>query len=137
MTLTAKQEAFAQAVASGMTQAAAYRAAYNADKMADATIWKRASELMADGAVSGRVNELRAETAKKQLWTREMGVKALIKAYRVAEEKNNAAGMTGAAKELNAMHGYNEPAKIDITSSDGSMAPKIDTIRIIAGDGNA
>lgn len=135
MTLTAKQEAFALAVAGGMTQAAAYRKAYSHEKMADATIWKRSSELMSNGVVLGRVQELKSALVDKSLWTREMSVKALIKAYRVAEGKNNAAAMTGAVKELNAMHGYNEPSKIDHTSSDGSMATKIDTIRIISADG--
>lgn len=122
--LTAKQEAFAQAVAGGMTQSDAYRHAYDAGGMSDATIWKRSGELMANGAVAGRVAELKAEIAEKQLWTRENSVKALIGAYKVAKEANNASGMTGAIKELNAMHGYNAPVKVDHTSADGSMTPR-------------
>lgn len=59
MALTAKQEAFAQAVATGKTQADAYRHAFNAVGMKPETIHKRASELMASGEVSGRVAELR------------------------------------------------------------------------------
>ena len=65
MTLTSKQEAYAQAIVSGMTQADAYRAAFSAEKMKDATIHKRASELMADGEVTGRVAELRAAGSRK------------------------------------------------------------------------
>lgn len=57
--LTPKQELFAQSVASGMTQADAYRTAYDAVKMKPETVQKRASELMTSGEVSGRVNELR------------------------------------------------------------------------------
>jgi hypothetical protein len=112
--LTAKQEAFCQAIADGMTQADAYRAAYNAGKMADKTIWEKASALMAGGKVEARVAELKQALADKQLWTREMSVKGLVAAYRVANESKNASGMTGAIKELNAMHGYNEPAKVDL-----------------------
>jgi phage terminase small subunit len=112
--LTAKQEAFCQGIADGMTQAHAYRAAYNAGKMADKTIWEKASALMADGKVAARVAELKQALADKQLWTREMSIKGLVAAYRVANEGKNASGMTGAIKELNAMHGYNEPAKVDL-----------------------
>jgi phage terminase small subunit len=112
--LTAKQEAFCQAIADGMTQADAYRAAYNAGKMSDKAIWVKASELMSDGKVSVRVAELKQALADKQLWSREMSVKGLVAAYRVANEGKNASGMTGAIKELNAMHGYNEPAKVDL-----------------------
>lgn len=124
MSLTAKQEAFAQNVASGMTQADAYRAAYNAAKMKPSTVQVKASELIADGKVAGRVKELKDDLAKKQLWTREMSVKALAKAYQIAEQAGNSSGMTGAVKELNAMHGFNAPAKVDVTNSDGSMTPK-------------
>jgi phage terminase small subunit len=59
MALTAKQEAFAQAVTSGKTQADAYRSAFNAGKMKAETIQQSASRLMADRKVSARVAELR------------------------------------------------------------------------------
>ena len=58
MKLTPKQEKFAQGVASGMTQADAYRAAYNASGMKDATIQRNASALMKDNKISTRVVEL-------------------------------------------------------------------------------
>ena len=58
--LTSKQEAFAIAVASGKTQADAYRSAYDVKPTTKAvTIVKRASELMTDGDISGRVAELK------------------------------------------------------------------------------
>ena len=57
--LTPKQESFAQAVASGKTQADAYRASFNASKMKASTIQESASRLMADCKVSARVAELR------------------------------------------------------------------------------
>jgi hypothetical protein len=115
--LTNKQEQYAQAIADGMSQAAAYRHAYNAGKMKAETIYSKASELMADGKVAARVQELRGKLAEKAMWTREMSVKALVKAYRVAEGQTNAGGMTGAIKELNAMHGYNEPTRHEITAA--------------------
>lgn len=65
MNLTPKQEKFAQEVASGKSQADAYRAAFDCAKSKPETIYKRASELMADGKVSGRVAELRGMIADK------------------------------------------------------------------------
>ena len=131
--LTAKQEAFCQAIADGMTQADAYRTAYSAEKMADKTIWEKASALMADGKVTARVAELKQALAEKQLWSREMSVKGLVAAYRVASEGKNASGMTGAIKELNAMHGYNEPAKVNIS---GNLVNRIQRQVIDGSDTN-
>lgn len=59
MALTHKQEKFAQLVASGKSQADAYRGAYNSENSTNDTIYVKASELMADGNISGRVKELR------------------------------------------------------------------------------
>jgi phage terminase small subunit len=112
--LTAKQEAFAQAIADGMGQADAYRMAYDAEGMKDSTIYSKASVLMSDGKIAARVAELKAQVADKQLWTREMSVKGLIQAYRIAQEAKTSTGMTAAVKELNVMHGFNEPTKLTV-----------------------
>jgi phage terminase small subunit len=126
MTLTTKQEAFAQAIADGMTQADAYRAAFNAGKMKPETIYARASELMADSKVAGRVKELRAELSKKAIWTREMSVKALVQAFKEGKPSDK----VSAVRELNAMHGYNAPERIDLMNSDGSLKPTL--VKIVA-----
>jgi len=123
--LSTKQEKFAQCIADGMTQADAYRTAFNAEKMKPETIYSRASELMADSKVTARVAELREKLEKKALWTREMSVKGLVAAYKVAQGQNNASGMAGAIKELNAMHGYNQPSKIELS---GSLIQKIERV---------
>lgn len=112
--LTAKQEAFAQGIADGLGQADAYRMAYDAEGMKDNTIYSKASVLMSDGKVAARVAELKAQVAEKQLWTREMSVKGLMSAYRIALEAKASTGMTAAVKELNIMHGYNEPTKLAV-----------------------
>ena len=65
---------------------------------------------MASGEVSGRVEELRSALTTKALWTREMSVKALVQAYR----EGNAGVKVSAVKELNAMHGFNAPQKVDV-----------------------
>jgi len=115
MMLTAKQEAFAQAIADGMTQADAYRTAYDAEDMADNTIYARASELMTNSKVAERVQELRNTLAEKVLWTREMSVKALVQTFR----DSSGSVKVAAVKELNAMHGYNEPSKLQIDANIG------------------
>jgi len=112
--LTAKQEAFAQAIADGLGQADAYRFAYDAENMKDESVYPQASKLMKNPKVATRVAELKAQVADKQLWTREMSVKGLISAYRIALEAKTSTGMTAAVKELNIMHGYNEPTKLSV-----------------------
>ena len=120
--LTAKQEAFAQAIADGLGQADAYRMAYDAEGMADSTIYPKASRMMNEGKIRTRVDELKSMVVEKQLWTREMSVKGLIQAYRIAQDAKTSTGMTAAVKELNVMHGFNEPTKLSIT---GSMVQRI------------
>lgn len=114
--LTAKQEAFAQGIADGLTQADAYRAAYGVNKMTDNAVYREASLLIGRPKIAQRVADIKATLEKRQLWTREMSVKALVKAYKTAEATANSSAMTGAVKELNSMHGFNAPAKIDHTT---------------------
>lgn len=120
--LTAKQEAFAQGIADGLCQADAYRMAYDAENMKDESVYPQASKLMKSPKIATRVAELKAQVADKQLWTREMSVKGLMSAYRIALEAKTSTGMTAAVKELNIMHGFNEPTKLSIT---GNMVTRI------------
>lgn len=122
MALTPKQEKFAQCVADGMTQADAYRIAFDVKVGTKAqTIHDGASKLMGKSEVSHRVAELREKLTQKGLWTREMSVQALLAAY----QEGNASVKVSAVKELNAMHGFNAPKKVDVTNSDGSMSGAI------------
>lgn len=123
--LTAKQEAFCQGIADGLGQADAYRTAYDAEGMKDNTIYPLASKLMKNSKVAARIAELKSEVQEKQLWSREMSVKALVQAYR----EGSGSVKVAAVKELNAMHGYNEPTKHAIT---GSMLHRI-TREVIDG----
>ena len=111
--LTAKQEAFCQGIADGLGQADAYRAAYDAEGMKDNTIYPLASKLMKNSKVTARIAELKSQVQEKQLWSREMSVKALVQAYR----EGSGSVKVAAVKELNAMHGYNEPAKLNISGN--------------------
>ncbi len=57
--LTAKQEKYAQGVASGINKSAAYRAAYDTKNMSDAVIYNEAWKLGINRDVAMRIEELR------------------------------------------------------------------------------
>ncbi len=77
--LTAKQEIFAQNIIKGMSQAEAYRNAYNTKKMSDKTVWENASRLMNNSKVIARVDELRSQVAKTAIMTAEERLKFLTR----------------------------------------------------------
>jgi phage terminase small subunit len=60
--LTAQQEKFAQAIAlEEMTQADAYRSAYDTSRMGDDTVYVKASELAKKDKIAVRIAELRQQ----------------------------------------------------------------------------
>lgn len=127
--LTAKQEAFAQAIAAGKSQAEAYREAYSAGGMSDNAIYREASVLVDNPKVAQRVTALKAELAKRVLWTKEMSVKALAKLYMA--DDTPASSKVAAIRELNLMHGYNEPTQVEVA---GRQEMVINIKRATAGN---
>jgi phage terminase small subunit len=63
--LTAKQEKFAQLVASGKGQSEAYRGSYNCEKMADTSIYVEAGKLMQNPLIALRIKEIQESIQKK------------------------------------------------------------------------
>lgn len=129
--LTAKQEAFAQAIASGMNQSDAYRKAYDASKTKPDVVHVKASQLMADGRVAVRVAELRKAIESKGLWTREKSVQALAAIADGGEAKANE--IVAAIKELNLMHGFNAPTKLDIG---GTLVHRVELVAMRGNKAN-
>ena len=84
MALTIKQEKFAQLVVELGDKSKAYRGAYNAERMKPETVHKRSGELIANGAVAGRIDQLRAEAAKAHRCTVESLLIKLDAAYDTA-----------------------------------------------------
>ena len=125
MKLTAEEEAYSQAISSCMTQADAYRTAYDTSKTKPDVIWVNASKMASDAKVVLRVEELKAVTASKALWTRERSVVALAAIADGSEAKANE--ITAAIKELNLMHGFNAPTKIEI---EGAIIHRIERVVI-------
>lgn len=62
--LTPKQERFCQNIAKGMSQADAYRDAYDTENMKEESIWSCSCRMMNDVKVMSRVKELTAEAVK-------------------------------------------------------------------------
>jgi phage terminase small subunit len=114
MALTAKQENFAQAVAGGMTQADAYRSAYDCENSTDQVVWNEASLVMQNRDVAIRVKELKDAIAMAAIWTRLDSVQALADIARGEEVRANE--KVAAIKELNSMHGFNEPTNVNINA---------------------
>ena len=68
--LTAKQEAFAAALAKGVSQAQAYRTAFpSSTRWKDQTVWSEASRLAGTPKVSTRVVELQSAAARSTIFT--------------------------------------------------------------------
>jgi len=90
MSLTAKQEVFAQAVASGKSQADAYRAAFNVKPTTKPeTVQANASRLMANSMVAARVAEIRAPIVKKAQITLESHLADLMGLRNMAVKAEN------------------------------------------------
>lgn len=115
MALTAKQEAFAQAVAGGMTQADAYRASYDCENSSEQTIYDEASDLMRHPEIAPRVASLKEAIAIAAIWTRLDSVKTLAEIAQGEDAKANE--KVSAIKELNAMHGFNAPTKLEVSGN--------------------
>jgi len=64
--------------------------------------------MMANDKIRTRVRELKEAIAEKVLWTREDSIRALKDSV---DEKG--AVRVSAVKELNAMHGFNAPKKVE------------------------
>ena len=125
MSLTAKQEKFAQAIADGKSQADAYRLAYSASKQTEATVWANASRVASDSKVLARVNELKSALADKALWTREQSVNRLVAVFNMSDK---ASDHVAAVKELNAMHGFNAPQKHEHEVKGGLTFTRIELV---------
>ena len=134
--LNPAKERFAQEVASGKTQAAAYRIAYpNSAKHKDSTVWTNASQLMAETEVLQRVEELQAKGAELAVLTLAKHLARLEELSRDAQaaEEYNAAIK---AEELRGKASGLYTERIDHTTNGESMTPKVIERVIIKPDAN-
>ena len=107
--LTPKQEAFAVAVAGGASKKDAYKVAYNALQMADATIYVRASELAKHPAVAARIAELTQFIEDETIASRR---EILETVTRVLRTSKYAKDKIAAAEALYRMQGLEPPKEV-------------------------
>lgn len=96
--LTPKQEAFAQAVVSGMTHADAYRSAYNAARMKPSTVQSKAYELLRNGEITARVEALRKPVVEKMQYGLEQAMLEAKEAFEVSRAKEQGGAMVAAVQ---------------------------------------
>lgn len=96
MSLTPKQEAFAQAIVAGVSQSDAYRAAYKVrPNTKPESVNQNASRIMANVNIMSRVAELREPVAKKAQITLESHLDDLIRLRNMAaKEKQYSAAIS-------------------------------------------
>ena len=87
--LTAKQEKFVQNIIAGMSQADAYREAYDTKRMSDKSVWENASRLMNNVKVTARITELREQLAKHTIMSAQSRLEWLTKLIENEEEDAN------------------------------------------------
>ena len=114
--LTPKQEQFVQNILEGMTQADAYRSAYNTKRMTDKTIWENASRLMADSKVTARLTELRNELAKPSIMSAQERLEWLTE--RIADDDVDINAKLKAIDIMNKMQGeYVQKVEAAVTNA--------------------
>ena len=86
--LTAKQEAFAQNIIQGMSQADAYRSAYDASRMTDKTVHEKASLLASQDKIKARITELRDKLANDKIMSAQKRMEWLTGLVMSAEASN-------------------------------------------------
>jgi len=121
--LTAIEERFALGMFGGHTRAEAYRLANPKSKhWKVASLYTKASELMATERLQARVAALQRELVAQALWSREESVKAL---RAVIEHPDRSSDIVAAVKELNAMHGYHAPQRVEHSGAVGAIERRI------------
>jgi isopenicillin N synthase-like dioxygenase len=126
MALTPKQERFAHEVASGKSQAEAYRTAFNVKPTTKPeTSQANACRLMADSNVSTRVAELRAAVAERVTWTMADSLDVLSTIAKGLDADAKPSDKVNAVKAINTMIGLDAPSKLDVT---GNMVTRIERV---------
>lgn len=129
--MTPKQEAFCLAYVETGNASEAYRRAYSAAKMKAATVNKRASELLADGEVAGRVAELQNQHVERHKFTVDDMIAQLDEDRQFARKLETPAAAVSASMGKAKVLGFLTD-KVEHTNPDGNLQPKI--IKIVAAD---
>lgn len=131
MTITPKQESFAQAVVSGKSQSDAYRSAYKvSDKTKPESVNQAASRLMADINIASRVDELRKPVAEAAQITLASHLERLKSLSESAEESSQYSAAIAAEVARGKASGlYVE--KTELTGSNGGPVDMSVTLNFV------
>ncbi len=134
--LTPKREAFAAALARGLSQAAAYREAFPRSLgWADATVWRKASLLAGDGEVKARVAELGAKAAAANEFTVEQHLRTLTELRDEARAEGQFAPAIKAEELRGKCAGFYTERMVH-TGPDGGPLQAITRVEIVARKAN-
>jgi len=103
--LTQKQETFCLAIVSGMKPSEAYKKAYNATNMKPATISVKANELLANGNVTVRIEQLRKPVVEKVQYDLEQAMSEAAEAFEVSKGKEQGGAMVAAVQLRSKLNG--------------------------------
>ena len=121
--LTPVEERFANEVALGKTQAAAYRIANpRSTKWKDGSVYVKASLMMGKDKVKKRIAEIQQMFLIRSIWSREQSVMALKEVIDAPDRKSD---VVAAVRELNVMHGFHEAQKIEHSGTITSIERRI------------
>ncbi|WGE88065.1 terminase small subunit [Actinobacillus equuli subsp. haemolyticus] len=107
--LTPKQEAFALKYVELGNASEAYRQAYNTDEMKSETVHRKANELMSNGKITARIDELKAEHQARHKLTVDDLLIDLDEARNIAKENGNANAMISATMAKAKLLGLDKP----------------------------
>ncbi len=114
--LTAKQEQFVKNIIDGMTQADAYRSAYDTSRMTDKTVHEKASRLMADDKVRARLEELRDQMMTPSVMSAQKRLEWLTEL--VMSEEESTPDKLKAVDIMNKMQGeYVQKVQAEVTNA--------------------
>ena len=125
MSLTQKQEEFAQQWYATGNKTEAYRRAYNAKNMTDEVISIEANKVSSNHKVSLRFSELQKAGQERTKTTVDDLDVMLKDAVELAKSISNPSAIVSAVTALAKLHGLNAPDKqqVDHSSTDGTMRP--------------
>ncbi|MGW8157396.1 MAG: terminase small subunit [Desulfoprunum sp.] len=121
MKLTPKQETFCLAYLETGNASEAYRQSYNPPKMSPKTVNEASCRLLANGKIAARIKEIQDRILNELVWEKQHSLQILAGIAR--DESARATERIAAVKELNAMHGYNAPAKVTHQFTDPAGEP--------------
>ena len=131
--LTPVEERFANEVALGKSQAAAYRIANpRSTKWKDGSVYVKASLMMGKDKVKKRIAEIQQMFLNGSIWSREQSIIALKEVIKAPDRKSD---VVAAVRELNVMHGFHEAQKIEHSGAITSIERRIVDVAIKTATG--